>query len=60
MTVISLHIGKGYYYIVEQVLGILCLCLVGEAGSYPVIGKPLTFKLVVAVAVVVVLLSASA
>ena len=59
VSVVTLHIGKGYYYIVEQVLFVLCFCLVSEAGSHPVIGKPLTFKLVVAVAVVVVLLSFS-
>ena len=59
VSIIPLHIGKGDDNIVEQILFVLCLCLVSEAGSYLVIGKPLTLKLVVAVAIVVVLLSFS-
>jgi len=42
MTVIPFGSGKGQYYIVEQILCVLCLCLMSKSGSYPIIGKPFT------------------
>ena len=50
VSVVSLHIGKGHYYIVEYVSLVLFPDLAGKSGSYPVVSKILAGEPVVSVA----------